>query len=562
MTSILNLGVSARVHQLAWHAAHSPQHCPFPLVAATSQPEAIHIVSDMAPLLHHMLIAGLGCLGTRTTVAPPATHIGTSLGSTSLENLERDGKAAEDGDARVPVIKSLAQEGCDVDSMRLRAASRQSDTFITQMPSTAFQPSGHPLLTAQCQPLWVATNGGWCGHDADAQPVKIEGLRLFSSRLTWNDVRTGLLPDATAAAGVPIMQSEASQPNFLFRGRPALADQFLNVTKISPQPPTTVMPVDRLIDVLEHSSGEKPLDLLLYYSAPVVLFADGRETRSIKAPIANTIVQKLEPVAANVTGRVQVNVWLGSPQACTPLHLDERSNLLVVMLGAKEISIFPPSAATKLGVLPWASAFSRSTLAGINGTFNNSESRQRILKSGHRIVLRAGEALYIPPQWLHHVCNYGPTSSFSLSMWRDSTNQATQRVLYDATQYPWDSDWDLAHRIRASIAACKHLARHHASDLFAHVRARYASATLVPDPSLVPTGACTPEGRGSVAARLPSFWLDKAAAALAEHPNDGRILVLGNVLEAMLLASLGLNRFSTSQTPNTLTYISIIQLCW
>lgn len=111
-----------------------------------------------------------------------------------------------------------------------------------------------------------------------------------------------------------------------------------------------------------------------------------------------------------------LKIWIGPAGTVTPLHCDYDDNLLAQVWGTKRILLFPPHHAENLYLWesnpvlfgsrfdPEAPDFSRFPLA-------------RAVK-GCQCVLRAGEMLYLPAGWFHHV----RAMSFSLSsnMWAKS----------------------------------------------------------------------------------------------------------------------------------------------
>jgi hypothetical protein len=113
----------------------------------------------------------------------------------------------------------------------------------------------------------------------------------------------------------------------------------------------------------------------------------------------------------------ELKVWLGPAGTVTPLHCDYDDNLLAQVWGAKRIILFPPHYAENLYLWesnpvlfgsqfdPEVSDFSKFPLA-------------RAVK-GCQCVLQAGEMLYLPAGWFHHV----RAMSFSLSsnMWAKGT---------------------------------------------------------------------------------------------------------------------------------------------
>jgi hypothetical protein len=454
----------------------------------------------------------------------------------------------------------------------LDCGAPSTGTARTTVPSV-------PYTSTPCDPVWTA-GGGWCGHDATHGPALLHQVRLFDHPPSWDDLRAGLLPAAHADT-VPVMVGDPRAPNFVFHGRPGPMDSALNLSAFSLRRQTIPTPLNDTIDQLEEDrnahnpSTRTPATStpgrLLYYSAPLLAYTNGELARTVGSPIAALLARRLDPVAKNVSGRLQANVWLGSTTSCTPLHLDERSNLMVVVRGAKTVVLYPPGAATAAGLLPRASTFARSTLAGINGSMDLGSPP--ITTGGHRgrvATLRAGDGLFIPPMWLHHVCNIEPSAS--ISVWRDSAVQSRQEALF-TTALLWPPDTTVAAKVRASIYLCRMLAGPWYAHFAAHMKARYTAVTPVPDAVEGRHALCgvarpaddTIDGLWSDPADQARVtrWLTAAREALDVHNGDAvKSIVLGNAFEEMLHAVVRATKGTVDVTSDSArTVVQIVRTC-
>lgn len=108
-----------------------------------------------------------------------------------------------------------------------------------------------------------------------------------------------------------------------------------------------------------------------------------------------------------------LKIWIGPAGTVTPLHCDYDDNLLAQVWGTKRIMLFPPHYAENLYL--WES---NPVLFG--SKFNPEAPdfsrfpRARAVK-GCQCMLNAGDLLYLPAGWFHHV--RAMTFSLSSNMW-------------------------------------------------------------------------------------------------------------------------------------------------
>ncbi|KAG8465584.1 hypothetical protein KFE25_002891 [Diacronema lutheri] len=110
----------------------------------------------------------------------------------------------------------------------------------------------------------------------------------------------------------------------------------------------------------------------------------------------------------------RVNVWLGPGGTVSPLHHDPEHNLLAQVAGAKYVRLYAPGESARLYAHPTGVHKVSSQIRDVH----NVDSARFPLFAGARYIdgwLRAGEALYIPPRWWHHVESLQP--SCSVSFW-------------------------------------------------------------------------------------------------------------------------------------------------
>ncbi len=149
---------------------------------------------------------------------------------------------------------------------------------------------------------------------------------------------------------------------------------------------------------------------------------------------------------------LQGNIWLSSGNASTPLHYDTSMNVFIQLRGRKRFWLLPPDAATSLPMEPVHSPGHRQLATralpdesleqggegqkrclrlngeGLSGTSANTISEQAlaaalspsVIEQLRVVELGPGEALWLPPYWLHHTVAISPRGCLSVSLWAES----------------------------------------------------------------------------------------------------------------------------------------------
>lgn len=129
--------------------------------------------------------------------------------------------------------------------------------------------------------------------------------------------------------------------------------------------------------------------------------------------LLDEILDELEPQVRAKTGRMykrEAFIFVSSPNAVTPFHMDPEHNILMQLRGTKTMTLFP-AADPELTPGTLQEAFHR-------GSHRNLPFRDDFAPKGRPITLTPGEALYVPVKAPHWVQN-GPATSVSLSVtWR------------------------------------------------------------------------------------------------------------------------------------------------
>ena len=114
-----------------------------------------------------------------------------------------------------------------------------------------------------------------------------------------------------------------------------------------------------------------------------------------------------------------LNLWFGSAGVATPLHFDGPPNLFAQIYGQKRFTIFSPKDTPLLYPYPSDSKMSHVSYVDV-------ENPDPVLHpkfaeaNGISFVVSAGQMLFLPPRWWHHVKSI--TTSISVNQWLKKAN--------------------------------------------------------------------------------------------------------------------------------------------
>lgn len=124
------------------------------------------------------------------------------------------------------------------------------------------------------------------------------------------------------------------------------------------------------------------------------------------APIASCLPGLLADHAlAWLDPALQPRIWIGN-QVTTPVHFDEYHNVACVVCGSRRFTLFAPEQTPDLyiGPLDFAPTGAAIGVARLDQPDDPRYPRlRRALQAALTAELRAGDAIYIPPMWWHHV---------------------------------------------------------------------------------------------------------------------------------------------------------------
>ena len=103
-------------------------------------------------------------------------------------------------------------------------------------------------------------------------------------------------------------------------------------------------------------------------------------------------------------------IWLGN-SITTPTHLDEWNNIGCVVAGRRRFTLFPPQQIANLyiGPIDFAPTGAPMSLVPLHAPdFQRFPKFREALQAAVTAELGAGDAIYIPPLWWHHVESLEP----------------------------------------------------------------------------------------------------------------------------------------------------------
>lgn len=190
------------------------------------------------------------------------------------------------------------------------------------------------------------------------------------------------------------------------------------------------------------------------------------EQDAIYRQLLDEVLDELEPVVTARTGAMikrEAFIFVSSPNAVTPFHMDPEHNILLQLRGEKTMTLFP-AADPELTPGALQEEFHR-------GAHRNLPFRDEYASKGRPISLTPGEGLYVPVKAPHWVQN-GPATSVSLSVtwrsewsYREADAHAFNRLLRGAGLSPaMPARYPRQNMLKAyawrALARAKRLTRH------------------------------------------------------------------------------------------------------
>jgi Cupin-like domain len=114
-------------------------------------------------------------------------------------------------------------------------------------------------------------------------------------------------------------------------------------------------------------------------------------------------------------------IWLGN-RITTPAHVDEWNNVACVVAGRRRFTLFPPEQVANLyvGPLDFAPTGAAMSLVSLRDPDLTRHPKFRdALAAAQVAVLEAGDAIFIPPLWWHHVESLEPFNVLVNYWWHE-----------------------------------------------------------------------------------------------------------------------------------------------
>lgn len=119
------------------------------------------------------------------------------------------------------------------------------------------------------------------------------------------------------------------------------------------------------------------------------------------------------------------NIWLGTPPTYTPLHKDPNPNLFVQLASNKLVRLFRPEIGrgifhqvqVELGAQGSMSFRGEEMMQGPERTLLEQAVWSNPPEDGHELLVRPGDALFIPKGWWHSIKSVGVDVTASVNWW-------------------------------------------------------------------------------------------------------------------------------------------------
>jgi Cupin-like domain len=114
-------------------------------------------------------------------------------------------------------------------------------------------------------------------------------------------------------------------------------------------------------------------------------------------------------------------IWLGN-RITTPTHVDEWNNVACVVAGSRRFTLFPPEQVANLyiGPLDFAPTGAAMSMVSLRDPdFTRYPKFRTAMAAAQVAVLQAGDGIFIPPLWWHHVESLEPFNVLVNYWWHD-----------------------------------------------------------------------------------------------------------------------------------------------
>jgi hypothetical protein len=124
----------------------------------------------------------------------------------------------------------------------------------------------------------------------------------------------------------------------------------------------------------------------------------------------------------------KVQFWYGSKGVTTQMHYDLSYNFFVQITGTKTFLLLPPENHKNIYMFPRVHPHHRRSQANLTAIDLEVFPKFAEVTGALEVTLKAGDMLYLPPLWFHHVINND--AGFSVNVWTDYTLQELYQGLF------------------------------------------------------------------------------------------------------------------------------------
>ncbi|KAF8392321.1 hypothetical protein HHK36_022663 [Tetracentron sinense] len=144
------------------------------------------------------------------------------------------------------------------------------------------------------------------------------------------------------------------------------------------------------------------------------------------------------PTFLETKALASINLWMNSAQSRSSTHYDPHHNLLCIVAGRKQVALWPPSASPLLYPMSiYGEASNHSSVDLENPNFSIHSRAEHSMECSQKVILCAGDALFIPEGWFHQVdsddltiaINFWWQSSMMSSMLEHMDSYYLRRIL-------------------------------------------------------------------------------------------------------------------------------------
>ncbi|XP_065630690.1 lysine-specific demethylase JMJ31 [Quercus suber] len=165
----------------------------------------------------------------------------------------------------------------------------------------------------------------------------------------------------------------------------------------------------------------------IYLAQTPIMNADNEEKVQLE-----TLREDIEtPAFLERKALASINLWMNNAKARSSTHYDPHHNLLCVVAGCKQVVLWPPSATPMLYPLPiYGEASNHSSVALENPDFSTYPRAKCAMEHSQKVVLHAGDAVFIPEGWFHQVDSDDLT--IAINFWWRSNMMSSMEEHMDA----------------------------------------------------------------------------------------------------------------------------------